>query len=165
THTVFRTPDVIARPNYVGSEYRENAARGAIVDGVRNEDLHALTFADASFDVVLTSDVLEHVADLDRALDEIRRVLKPGGFHVFTVPSDPALPHTVERARVVDGAIVHALPAVYHGDSMRGTGILAFRDFGADTAERMSRADMPCHAVQCAMPDAAATTVYAAQRQ
>jgi SAM-dependent methyltransferase len=164
TNTVFRAPDLLRRPNYVSSEYREDAPRGAIVDGVLNQDLQALTFADASFDIVLTSDVLEHVANLDRALDETSRVLKPGGFHVFAVPSDPALPHTVERARVVAGEVVHLRPSVYHGDSIRGEGILAFRDFGADTAKRTSRPSAPCRVVVRPMPGGHAATVYVAQR-
>jgi SAM-dependent methyltransferase len=164
TNTVFRSTTVLCVPNYIASEYRENAPSGAIVDGILNEDLQALSFADASIDIVLTSDVLEHVADLECALDEISRVLKPGGFHVLTVPSDPALPHTIERARIVGGKIVHDFPEVYHGDSIRGDGILAFRDFGADTAERLSRASMSCRAINLVMPDDPAAIVYVAQK-
>ena len=83
---------------------------------------------------------------------------------MFTVPSDPALPNTIERARVVAGKVVHELPAVYHGDSVRGDGILAFRDFGADTAERVSRPSFSCHASTLRMPDGPSTTVYVAQK-
>jgi SAM-dependent methyltransferase len=39
-----------------------------------------LPFADGSFGVIWSYAVLEHVEDPERALDEIRRVLKPGGF-------------------------------------------------------------------------------------
>lgn len=46
----------------------------------------ALPFADASFDVVLCSEVLEHVDDAGRAVAEISRVLAPGGLLVVTVP-------------------------------------------------------------------------------
>jgi SAM-dependent methyltransferase len=141
---VFRDASVPAQPHYIQSEYFADAAPGAIVDGVMNQNLEALTFADASFDAVLTSEVLEHVADLDRALAEIARVLKPGGCHVFTVPSDPGLPATVERARIVDGAVVYLEPPVLHGDSIRNEGILAFRDFGADTKEVASRFGLCC---------------------
>jgi len=38
-----------------------------------------LPFADASFDAVLSTNVFEHVMDLDLAFREIRRVLRPGG--------------------------------------------------------------------------------------
>lgn len=42
-------------------------------------DAMALPFADASFDVVIANMMLYHVPDIDRALSEIRRVLKPTG--------------------------------------------------------------------------------------
>jgi len=43
------------------------------------EDVHALGFADDSFDIVHTHQVLQHVADPVQALREMRRVAKPGG--------------------------------------------------------------------------------------
>jgi len=43
------------------------------------EDVHALSFADDTFDVVHTHQVLQHVADPVQALSEMRRVTKPGG--------------------------------------------------------------------------------------
>ena len=45
-----------------------------------------LPFKDASFDTVLCTEVLEHVTDAERAAAEIRRVLKPGGHALVTVP-------------------------------------------------------------------------------
>jgi 2-polyprenyl-6-hydroxyphenyl methylase/3-demethylubiquinone-9 3-methyltransferase len=46
--------------------------------------------ADATFDVVVCVDVLEHVSDLDRVLREIRRVLRPGGVFLFdTINRNP----------------------------------------------------------------------------
>ena len=42
-------------------------------------DAHALTFADASFDTATTANSLHHMADPQRALAEMMRVLKPGG--------------------------------------------------------------------------------------
>lgn len=45
-----------------------------------------LPFADASFDVLLCTQVLEHVADLEGLCAEMRRVLRPGGMLVASVP-------------------------------------------------------------------------------
>ena len=65
-------------PHLTLGSYRE--------DGIRSENLEAMTFLDSSFDVVITQDVFEHVFDVQAAFREIARVLKPGGLHVFTVP-------------------------------------------------------------------------------
>jgi SAM-dependent methyltransferase len=51
------------------------------VDGVR------LPFADASFDVVLSFDVFEHIPDSDAHLREVARVLRPGGRYLVQTPS------------------------------------------------------------------------------
>ncbi|MDZ4063256.1 MAG: class I SAM-dependent methyltransferase [Coriobacteriia bacterium] len=49
-------------------------------------DLRNLPFGDESYDVVYASHVLEHIDDDHRALEEIRRVLRPSGFAVLPVP-------------------------------------------------------------------------------
>jgi len=49
-------------------------------------DLHDLPLADASFDVVVCTEVLEHVAEPAVVLAELRRVLRPGGRLLVTVP-------------------------------------------------------------------------------
>ena len=45
--------------------------------------LYELPFGDGEFDAVVISDVLEHLLDLRRAVNEIHRVLRPGGVLVF----------------------------------------------------------------------------------
>jgi SAM-dependent methyltransferase len=59
----------------------------AAVVGVQRGDATKLPFADASFDAVITSEVLEHVPDDTSALAELVRVLRPGGAFAATVPS------------------------------------------------------------------------------
>ncbi|MEM6945468.1 MAG: bifunctional 2-polyprenyl-6-hydroxyphenol methylase/3-demethylubiquinol 3-O-methyltransferase UbiG [Pseudomonadota bacterium] len=50
----------------------------------------ALPYADASFDVVVCVDVLEHVESVPRVLDEVARVLRPGGVFCFdTINRNP----------------------------------------------------------------------------
>jgi SAM-dependent methyltransferase len=55
--------------------------------GVANADALDLPFADATFDRVIVSEVLEHIWDDERALVEIARVLRPGGRLAVTVPT------------------------------------------------------------------------------
>ena len=54
---------------------------------VRKGDICDIPFADQSFDLVLATDVIEHVEDDTRALSEIYRVLKPGACAIITVPA------------------------------------------------------------------------------
>jgi SAM-dependent methyltransferase len=49
-------------------------------------DIRRLPFADATFDCVIASEVLEHVHDDRAALDELTRVLRPGGVLAVSVP-------------------------------------------------------------------------------
>jgi SAM-dependent methyltransferase len=55
-------------------------------DGIRREDVTAMTFGDASIARILSLDTLEHVPDYETALCEFRRVLAPGGIAVVHVP-------------------------------------------------------------------------------
>lgn len=48
--------------------------------------LEKMPYADESFDAITLTDVLEHVADEKAALDEMFRVLKPGGRLIITTP-------------------------------------------------------------------------------
>jgi 2-polyprenyl-3-methyl-5-hydroxy-6-metoxy-1,4-benzoquinol methylase len=47
----------------------------------------ALGFADAAFDLVISFDVFEHIADSDTHLTEVRRVLRPGGAYALQTPN------------------------------------------------------------------------------
>jgi SAM-dependent methyltransferase len=58
---------------------------------VQPGDVCALPFADRQFDLVLATDIIEHVEDDLAALREIRRVLRPGGHSLLTVPAFPIL--------------------------------------------------------------------------
>src|SRR5207253_7983377 len=88
--------------------------------GVRNEDLTALTFADRSFDLVVTFDVFEHIPDVMTAFRECRRVLAPGGRLFFSVPFGLNSRRNVIRAvQGQDGSIEHLLPPEYHADPLR----------------------------------------------
>lgn len=57
-------------------------------------DIHQIPFEENHFDVVLCNHVLEHVADDIKAMSEIRRVLKPGGWAILQVPFFSPVPDT-----------------------------------------------------------------------
>ncbi|GAA5032554.1 hypothetical protein GCM10023258_31630 [Terrabacter aeriphilus] len=54
-------------------------------------DATRLPLADASLDLVVAFDLLEHLHDDDAAVAEVRRVLKPTGTYLVAVPADPKL--------------------------------------------------------------------------
>lgn len=64
-------------------------------DRVGNQPAHPVTiydgmtlpFPDDSFDAIYSSNVMEHVIAFDRVQNELRRVLRPGGYAVHCVPS------------------------------------------------------------------------------
>jgi SAM-dependent methyltransferase len=60
---------------------------GKVVDVDRTK----LPYKDKYFDLVLLSEVLEHVFFPDRVLEEVVRVLKPGGYFILTFPNSAAL--------------------------------------------------------------------------
>lgn len=77
---------VLSQRDYVGLDYPATASG---LYGTRPQvfaDGASLPFAAASFDTVLLLEVLEHVADAERVLAEINRVLKPGGTLLVSVP-------------------------------------------------------------------------------
>ena len=60
-------------------EAEQRLARAGLAADLHVADARRLPFADASFDVVLSAHMLEHLADPGLALAEMRRVLRPGG--------------------------------------------------------------------------------------
>ena len=58
------------------------------VEAMHSNDPVKLPYPDGAFDAVLSLGVLEHVQDPDASLDEIARVLEPGGtFYVYKLPN------------------------------------------------------------------------------
>lgn len=129
-------------PGYVATQYDPATPWGQThIHGYRCEDLEAQTFADASFDIVITQDVFEHLFAPDRAIAEIARTLKPGGFHICTVPIVRGAQPSVRRARRRrDGSVEHLAPAEYHGNPMDPDGALVTVDWGYDIADYLDRA-------------------------
>lgn len=116
--------------------------------GVPSEDLSSLSYDDGTFDLVITSDTLEHVPMLRGAFSEIRRVLKPDGVHIFTVP---VIWDRVTRARAElhEGELVYLLPPSFHGGpSAEYSDFLVIHEFGRDFETMVRSAGFELEIVQ-----------------
>lgn len=83
--------------NYVAQDFCQYAGQAKGGDGLHNQawdtsridlvsDITEIPASDESFDAVLCSEVLEHVPEPMRALDEFARLLRPGGMLILTAP-------------------------------------------------------------------------------
>ncbi|KAL4423861.1 hypothetical protein ABPG75_001162 [Micractinium tetrahymenae] len=124
---------------YVCSEFvSAELAPGTVVRGVRHEDLQRTSFADNTFDLVISSEMMSRVASPYQAHYEVKRILKPGGSHVFTVPFSPSDYHDDIRASVEEGRLVHHVePPIYTGDSLHPKGVLLFTIFGKEMVDKV----------------------------
>jgi len=127
--------DFVARhcPGYSSSFYFESVKPGTTDEhGRRSEDLQALTFADSTFDILVTQDVFEHIFDPAAAACEIGRVLKPGGCHVFTAPKYSFIQTSFPRMSVENGKLVHLHAEEYHGSPVGDGRSLVTWTYGQD---------------------------------
>ncbi len=65
-------------------------------------DICNLPFEDNSFDVILCNHVLEHIPDDTKAMQELYRVMKPGGWGIFQIPQDLKREKTFEDDSITD---------------------------------------------------------------
>ena len=86
-------------------------------------DMMSLPYQSGSFDLVVHSDTLEHVPDPAGGIAECRRVLRPGGWLVMTVPT---VPGRLTRSRRGLGPSYHGAAGQERGDHLVHT------EFGAD---------------------------------
>ena len=114
----------------VNATVRRDACAGEIPAGTVTRavraDLLALPFPDGYFDVVMASEVLEHIPDDERAMAEIARVVRPGGRVAVTVP------------RWWPERICWALSSDYH--EVEGGHVRIYR--GDELAQRLTRAGL-----------------------
>jgi SAM-dependent methyltransferase len=90
TGTNLRVLREIGFRDVVGLDVSEAAIRFCELKGlgsVRQGDICSMPFPDASFDLVLATDIIEHIEDDRQAVQEIVRILRPGGHALITVPA------------------------------------------------------------------------------
>ncbi|WP_066830926.1 class I SAM-dependent methyltransferase [Rufibacter ruber] len=104
-------------------------------------DIQALPYADASFDLILCSHVLAHVPNDLQALQELRRVLRPGGRLLLQDRMHAALAKTLEQPDAhTPTQRLHA-----YGQADR------FRNYGPDFAQRVAAQGFAVEAVEYAL--------------
>lgn len=123
----------------VGSEFLGHDITPGKMDknGIRNEDLCSLSFADNTFEFMISLDVLEHVPEYELAFRECARVIEPNGKLMWSVPFIKESRQNSIRAKVVDGKIEHLLSPEYHGDPLSSKGVLCYQHFGWEMLEQM----------------------------
>ena len=117
---------------YTYSQWYENKSQGEVLgENFTNQNLEELTFADETFDVFITQDVLEHVNYPERALREIARTLKKGGVHIFTTPIY-LFRKTRARIKMKGNERELILPPIYHGNPISAEGSLVTYEWGGN---------------------------------
>ncbi len=126
-------------PHCTNSYFWPDVGLGQVHEGLRCESLEALTFPDASFDLVVTADIFEHVRRPWAAFEAIAHVLTPGGVHVMAIPTAEPLPRTSEpRVDTTSEVDVMLKEPIYHGSPKDPNGSLVYTDFGADLPQRLT---------------------------
>ena len=115
---------------YIMTYFASKDNLGDIKNGIRCEDITKLTFENNKFDLIISSDVLEHVCDLKNAFKESARVLKSNGFHIFTVPIGDG--KTLKRCDWIESKLNYFVEPEYHYDPLDKNGCLVYWTFGTD---------------------------------
>ncbi len=92
-------------------------------------DLHDIPFEESTFDVVFCNHVMEHVDDDIRCMQEIHRVLKPGGWAIIQSPVDMSMEKTYEDSNITSAE--EREKAFLQDDHMRL--------YGADYGQRLRK--------------------------
>jgi SAM-dependent methyltransferase len=88
--------ETLHKDNYITADIESPLAKIKL-------DVHEMPFPDNSFDVTFCNHVMEHVKDDIKAMSEIYRTLKPGGFAIIQIPEFHPMPEkTYEDDSITD---------------------------------------------------------------
>jgi hypothetical protein len=126
------------RLNYVCSVYfSDKPFKAEMKTRVWNEDIQDTHFPADSFDVIISSETMEHIRKPWDGFREMYRILKTGGIHCFTIPYyENRL--TVSRIDTSRSTDVDLLPHIYHQDPYRRADSLVYTDFGSDIFDSLT---------------------------
>ena len=111
-------------------------------DNIRCVDLNNMPFEDNEFDIFVTLDVFEHLFNPEKAIQEIYRVVKPGGCYIMTVPIENFENPTEKACDIdADGNVYHIqtkksieknVGLEYHGNPIDNNGAVVTYYYGYD---------------------------------
>ena len=125
-------------PFFIGSEYLPTEADRRRLFPIPHQDLQALTFPEDVFHVVISNEVFEHLPYVDKALQEIHRILKNGGFMIATFPFAFTSATSIVKARLTpSGETEYLTDPEYHGNPVAPEqGALVYEVPGWDILDR-----------------------------
>ena len=103
-------------PRFIGSEYASTPDQARALFPIPVVDIARSPFPDASFDLVLSGEVLEHVPDLAATLADTARILRPRGRLLATFPFAENQDAPIVRAVLRDGVVYHLMEPERHGN-------------------------------------------------
>jgi len=154
-HDAFKEMD-----GYVSSEYfpNEQLRSGDMVsrdDGllVRHEDLLRPSFSFDSLDLIISTEVFEHIPDPYLAHQQVLKILKKGGVHVFTVPFNQYEARDQICAKLApDGRVTFTGTPNMHGDPLRPEGVPVFTIFGHEMIDKLCTMGFEAHSFMIHIP-------------
>ena len=146
TQTESTIHDVLhSLPGYVSSEYLADKSLKSGDFGVNNgrrvrhEDLMDPSFNENELDLIISTEVFEHIPFPYLAHRQVHKILKVGGVHVFTVPFGAVPTDSVHAILYPTGEVSYVGEPIMHGDPVRPEGVPVFTIFGKEMITKLCK--------------------------